>query len=177
MKKILSLFYFIGFSLFAFAQDRYKLAPQSTLTIDGTSTVHDWTVTANTIQGTLKAEGDTPKEIDFEVAVADILSERGATMDKKMHAALQKEAHPNVLFALKEIKNEATLVGTLTIAGKPKEVEIAGELSASGNSLQISGEYGMALQEFDIEPPTAMFGQVVVGPEVIVKFDLLFKKE
>lgn len=177
MKNIVLLFLFLGFSIIAMAQDSYSLSPESKLTIDGTSTVHDWTVTASTMNGVLKAEGNTPKEIDFEVMVSDIESERGATMDKKMHAALQKESHPKVMFALKEVKGESTLVGVLTIAGKQKDVKIPGKISIIGNSLKISGEYGMPLKDFDIEPPTAMFGQVVVGPDVVVKFDLVFEKE
>jgi polyisoprenoid-binding protein YceI len=165
------------FMVAAFAQDAYKLSEESKLSIDGTSTVHDWTVTANTMSGTIRTKGNSPKEINFDVTVADILSERGATMDKKMHAALQKESHPKVLFALKEVKNESTLTGILTIAGKPKEVEISGDIESSGDNLKISGQYGIALKDFDIEPPTAMFGQVIVGDDVTVNFDLVFVKK
>ena len=41
--------------------------------------------------GNVTAEEGLPKTIEFEVAVAEIQSERGAAMDKKMHAALKKE--------------------------------------------------------------------------------------
>lgn len=177
MKKTFFILFFVCTSLPFFAQDTYTLSSNSKLTIEGTSTAHDWTVTANTIEGFIKTEGSAPKQIDFQVAVADIKSERGATMDKKMHTALQKEMHPKVIFALKELRNEATLVGTLTIGGKQKEVEITGTLDNSANSIKIVGEHGIALNDFEIEPPTAMFGQVIVGDEVIVKFDLSFKKD
>jgi len=158
------------------AQDTYTLSEDSKLTIDGTSTVHDWTVTANTLDGTVKAENNSPKEISFNVTVADIKSERGATMDKKMHAALAKDTSPKVLFNLKEIKSQSILVGTLTIAGNMQEVEIEGRLDSNGDRITIEGEYGIALNDFNIEPPTAMFGQVIVGDNVNVKFDLVFKK-
>ena len=177
MKKTLITLFFACSAITCFAQDTYKLSTDSKLTIDGTSTVHDWTVTANTMEGSVKAEGNSPKEIDFQVAVADIKSERGATMDKKMHAALQQESHPKVLFALKEVKNESTLVGTLTIGGNSQDVEIVSEIDASGDNIKIAGEYGIALKDFEIEPPTAMFGQVIVGDDVTVKFDLVFAKE
>lgn len=176
MKKVLLTLFFASVAFVGFAQDTFNLSEESKLTIDGTSTVHDWTVTANTLEGSVKAEGNSPKEIDFQVAVADIMSERGATMDKKMHAALQKETHPKVMFALKEVKNESTLVGTLTIGGNSQDVEITGKIDASGEMIKISGEYGIALKDYEIEPPTAMFGQVIVGPDVTVKFDLVFTK-
>lgn len=172
--KRLHLLSFLLFLNFAICQEFYTLATESTLTINGTSTVHDWTVAANKMTGTLTATEGTPKEISFEVNVADIQSERGPTMDKKMHAALKKEEHPKVSFALKEVKGTSTLVGTLTIAGIEKEVEIDSEISV-GNEVRIQGEKKIILQDFDMDPPTAMFGQIVVGDEVTVKFDLLFK--
>lgn len=161
----------------AFAQDTYTLGKESKLTIDGTSTVHDWTVTANTISGTVTVEESAPKELTFEVAVADIKSERGATMDKKMHAALQRDTHPKVRFSLKELKKEGMLSGTLAIAGHEEDVEIATTTNFSEDSIAIVGEHRIALKDFQIEPPTAMFGQVIVGDEVTVKFDLVFEKE
>lgn len=164
-------------SWLGFAQDTYTLSAESKLAIDGTSTVHDWTITANTLEGTLNAEKGALKEISFEVLVAAIKSERGATMDKKMHAALKKELHPKVLFALKEVKDEAILTGILTIAGNSQDVDITANIEVSGSAINISGEYGIALKDFEIEPPTAMFGQVIVGPDVTVKFELIFTKK
>jgi polyisoprenoid-binding protein YceI len=32
----------------------------------------------------------------------------------------------------------------------------------------------IALEDFGIKPPTAMFGQIVVGDTVVVKFELIF---
>jgi polyisoprenoid-binding protein YceI len=92
-----------------------------------------------------------------------------------MHDALEKDTHPKVMFSLKEVKNES-LVGTLTIAGNEQNVEIAAKMEASGNTLKINGQYAIALKDFEIEPPTAMFGQVIVGDDVTVKFDLVFTK-
>lgn len=176
MKKTLLTLFLTCSVLLGFGQDTYILSSDSKLTIDGTSTIHDWTVTANTLEGTLTADGTSPKKIDFLVTVADILSERGATMDKKTHNALKKETSPKVMFSLKEVKNGSAFVGALTVAGKQRDVEIAGKMEASGDKFKISGEYPITLQDFDIEPPTAMFGQIVVGNDVTVKFDLVFTK-
>jgi len=176
MKKTLSLFFCIGFSIAALAQDAYTLSSESKLTVDGTSTVHSWTVSANKMEGKLRVQEATPTAINFEVAVADIMSERGATMDKKMHAALKKEEHPKVSFALEQLKTTSTLVGMLTIAGTEKNVEIDAEITSDGGVMKIKGEKKIVLQDFGMEPPTAMFGQIIVGDEVIVKFDLVFSK-
>lgn len=174
--KILYTLLFIICGSVALAQDSYTLSDQSSLTIDGSSTIHDWTVTANTMSGSIKVEGTTPKEILFEVAVDNIKSERGPTMDNKMHAALKKEEHPKVIFNLSEIKNQSVLMGTLTIAGQEKMVEIPVKMSSSEGNLYFAGEQKITLQDYGIEPPTAMFGQIIVGDDVTVKFDLVFSK-
>ncbi len=176
MKKAVFLILFMSMSIVGFSQTTYALASESSLQIEGTSTVHSWVVTANTLHGNLKATGKDLKEIDFEVEVADIKSERGATMDKKMHAALKKEEHPKVFFKLKEVKNSAVLVGELNIAGQEKTVEIPVQITEEGDALKIAGEHTIKLQDYNMQPPTAMFGQIVVGDDVTVKFDLVFKK-
>ncbi|WP_171037010.1 YceI family protein [Maribacter algarum] len=176
MKKILALFLFFGFSMVGLAQDSYNLSSESKLTIDGTSTAHSWTVSANKMEGNLMQQNESLIAINFKVAVADIISERGAAMDKKMHAALKKEEHPKVSFVFEQLKNTSTLFGALTIAGMTKNVEITAEIASEGNTMNIKGGKKIVLQDFGIEPPSAMFGQIVVGDEVNIKFDLVFKK-
>tara|TARA_R110002167_G_scaffold37601_3_gene117769 strand:- start:272 stop:802 length:531 start_codon:yes stop_codon:yes gene_type:complete len=175
MKKVVAIL-FLSLATAVVAQDAYTLTPESVLTIAGSSTVHDWTVTANTMQGNLTTTNALPAKIDFSVPVADILSERGPTMDSKMHAALKIEEHPKVSFKLIEVRGNTVLVGVLNIAGTEKEVTINVKVVATGDVFEIQGEKKILLQDFGMEPPTAMFGQIVVGDEVTVNFDLFFKK-
>lgn len=178
MKKTILTLFLASTTLLTFAQETYMLASESVLTVVGSSTIHDWTVTANTIQGTLKADGNILKEISFEVAVEGIISERGATMDKKTHNALKKEEHPNVIFSAQEVEISSTgnqnITGKLNIAGVVKEVDIAIEIKKSTGKIRIKGEKEITLQDFDIKPPTAMFGSIIVGDNVTIKFDLIF---
>lgn len=175
--KYTFLLFVLGFSFIGIAQDSYSLSSESKLTIDGTSTVHSWTVTANKIEGKLTTESNALKRINFDVTVAEIMSERGPTMDNKMHAALKKEEYPKVVFELEEVKNASTLTGSLTIAGIKKEVEIEAEMVLEGTSMKLKGVKEITLQDFSMTPPTAMFGQIVVGDKVTVNFDLVFVKE
>jgi polyisoprenoid-binding protein YceI len=94
-----------------------------------------------------------------------------------MHAALKKEEYPKVVFELEEVKNTSTLTGSLTIAGTKKEVEIEAEMVLEGTSMKLKGVKEITLQDFSMTPPTAMFGQIVVGDKVTVNFDLVFVKE
>jgi len=163
------------------AQENYMLSSESTLSVDGTSTLHDWTVTANTISGSLVKEANTLKKVTFKVEVGGIISERGATMDKKAHNALNKEEHPYVLFSATDIDfatGEGQIIsGKLTIAGVEKEVPVTVAIIQSGEDIQMNGTQKIILQDFGMEPPTAMFGSIVVGDEVTVKFNLSFAKQ
>ncbi|PKA98948.1 YceI-like domain-containing protein [Flavobacteriaceae bacterium MAR_2009_75] len=174
MKYTFTLLFLVGLGHLVMAQESYNLSDKSSLTIDGTSTVHDWTVNANVLEGQLILGDDLPKKIDFNVDVENIKSERGPTMDSKMHAALKMESHPKIVFNLEEVKDKSTLIGNLTIAGKGKKVEIPVDIQSSEGGIKISGEHKITLKNYGIEPPTAMFGQIIVGDEVTVKFDLQF---
>ena len=165
------------------AQESFSLTSESSLKINGSSTIHDWTVEANSIKGSMEVTGEVIKELLFQVDVANINSERGAAMDKKMHAALKKEEHPEVSFKLQEVKevpeavNTLNLKGLLTIAGVGKVVEITSQLQKEEGSYSFKGTKGIVLQDFNMVPPTAMFGQIIVGDDVTVNFDLVFAKK
>lgn len=175
MKKVVLLL-FLSVAYIGLAQETYTLSSDGKLTIDGTSTIHEWTVVANSMTGSVIAEEGLPKTIEFEVSVAEIKSERGAAMDKKMHDALKKEEHPKITFNLTEVKNSTTLTGMLNVAGQEKTVEIPVKINVENTGMKITGQYAITLQDYGIEPPTAMFGQIIVGDDVIVKFDLVFSR-
>jgi polyisoprenoid-binding protein YceI len=180
MKNVLfTLLVLFGMSL-GFPQDNYELSSESVLTVDGTSTLHAWSVTANTFTGALQLEENTIKEISFEVEVASLISPRGATMDKKTHNALKKEEHPKVLFSANDISlsegDSQNILGKLTMAGVEKEVVVVTTIVRSEGKLQITGNQKITLQDYNMEPPTAMFGSIIVGDDVVINFDLVFAK-
>jgi len=163
------------------SQENYSVSDVSALTVDGTSTLHDWTVTANTCNGSLVLDTNMLKEISFEADVASIVSTRGATMDKKTHNALKKEEHPKVMFSATDIAFSAgdnqSISGKLNVAGVAKDVVITASIKNSAGNIQLTGNYKITLQDYNMEPPTAMFGSIVVGDDVTVNFDLVFAKE
>ena len=175
--RLIFLLFFIGFSCTATAQESYKLSPESILTISGTSTVSDWEVTANSIKGSMTGSDEVINDLKIEVPVAEIKSERGATMDDKMYAALKEEEHPMISFTLNESVKKDIIGGMLIIAGVEKEIQITRALGRDEGKMGISGVYDILLKDYGIEPPTAMFGQIVVGEAVTVTFDLTFQRD
>lgn len=179
MKNLIRIL-FLSLGTIAMAQDSYTLSDTSAMTIDGTSSLHDWTVVANTMEGTITENGESVNTIEFSVAVADILSDRAAVMDNKMHDALKKEEYPKVTFIVDKanatIGENQELKGALNIAGVEKEVSVPTTISQEDGNLRVKGKKEIALKDYGIAPPTAMFGSIVVGDDVTVNFDLVFKK-
>jgi polyisoprenoid-binding protein YceI len=182
MKRIITLLSLLLLVYVGYAQESYSLTKASVLKINGSSTIHDWTVTSNSMEGSMSMNDGTLKDLLFQVEVAQIKSERGAAMDKKMHAALKMEEHPNVTFKLQEIKkstsseNTFQIHGMLTIAGAEQAVDITSEFQESGGNYVFKGSKEIKLQDYGMEPPTAMFGQIIVGDNVTIDFDLVFAK-
>ncbi|WP_339788566.1 YceI family protein [uncultured Imperialibacter sp.] len=170
-----------------------KVSKSSEMSISGTSTLHSWTCNVTDVSGTVKVDekilkkgefkkGDKIAAVSITVPVLSIKSERGETMEQKMYNALKYEENPNITFSLTD--NQITspgketfaveAKGNLTIAGKTKAIAlpVAGKRDASGK-YSFEGSYKLNMKDYDMEPPTAMFGQIVTGEEVEISFKLI----
>ena len=137
-----------------YAQESYVLSDKSSLKIEGISTLHDWVVTAHSLKGNIQVLEAQPTSLRVVVDAPQIKSERGATMDKKMHAALKVDEHPEISFQLENIqKQEASgmfvLKGTLSIAGVSQKLDIISEVKQVGRAYTLKGSKEIKLQDFD----------------------------
>lgn len=172
------------------AQKKYTLnESKSKLTVDGTSTVHDWTINSTVFSGTafFETEGDHPvniTDVRFTCKTDKILSDN-SIMDGKTHKALMADKHPEITFVFNSVKSynrtqdnfTGELIGTLSIAGKSKKITVpfAGNVAPSG-TLQIKGAVKFKMTDFGIDPPTAMLGTLKTGDEVKINYDLQYVK-
>lgn len=151
------------------------------VTVDGTSSLHDWTSSVNKVdwKGTVKTEGGKLKEVKdvtITIAVTSIKSTKGKTMDNKTYEAFKSDKNPNITYKLSEATvsgNNVTAKGTLTMAGasKPITLNVVGKVLAGGD-VQFTGSQKLNMTEFKMDPPTAVMGTIKVGPEVTVKIDI-----
>lgn len=169
---------------------------ETTMTVTGTSTLHDWTSEVNTVTGFVEVgeklikKGKTKKgeiipTVSITIPVKSIISPRGATMDKKTYAALKSEENPDIKFSLKDSKIisvsdtafQVNAVGDLSMAGVTKKVEfpVSGKFLSDGK-MSFTGAYKLNMVEYNMEPPSAMFGQIETGEEVEIKFELIVIK-
>ena len=201
MKRV-SLLFVVNLLLFtsSFSQVAYKIDDGSVMTITGTSTIHDWTSKVNEIKGEyilkeaivnkkIPQSGSILEKVKVVVPVLSIESPRGTIMDKKTYNALRFEQYPNLVFEAKtdnieNITDKATekfllkVTGDLTLAGYTKEIilSVEGQKLASGK-FEFKGSYPIDMVEYNIEPPTAMFGQIITGKDVTIDFDLILNRQ
>ena len=196
MKSLLTTIFVILFFAFgnAIAQQNATLLDKSTMKIDGTSNVHDWTADAQEVNidanFTFEAlQSDTAQNpvqsLTVTVPVEERESGKGG-MNRRMYDALKKDDNPNITFEFSsaELTNSnadsssftLNTSGTLTIAGVSKEVSfpVTGTMQEDG-TYNFNGSYEIDMTEYDVEPPSAMFGAIRCGEMITVKFDLFFK--
>ncbi|MCF6360865.1 MAG: YceI family protein [Cyclobacteriaceae bacterium] len=182
------------FSLTAFAQ-HYNLIQTSSISISGTSTLHEWSVNAEKKEGSLLIDTKKNTEsylkkgaislVTLTVPAGSLHSEKGETMDNKMHRALKAEEHPEIIFELTAsipfdliTENNSILMaeGLMYIAGVKKAIKTQTTAYFANGTLAFSGKIPLKLSDFNIEPPSAMFGQIETGNDIVVNFKLQFKQ-
>lgn len=174
--------------------NNYKLVDSlTTVSITGTSTIHQWTVTTKEykdITSSLNIDlmgGDSLENFSFNVVAASLDGGRGPAMNKKIKTALKVSQYPLISYhqiAATEIEKgekaghyNLNPFGKLTIAGVEKSifVEVKGKLEQ--NRLILEGSKALKFSDFDIEPPSAMFGQIVCGDDITVHFKFEYELE
>jgi polyisoprenoid-binding protein YceI len=177
----------------------YVLTDKSTMTIAGTSTIHDWEADVEEMQASigldasgLDAETKQSPVTTFSLAVPveSIESGKGG-MNKKIYKALKEEDHPQIRFDLKttELASNAQsgssnqgefqlmATGDITIAGVTREVSFPVVASTPNSSTyQFTGSYEINMKDYDVDPPSAVFGTIKSGEKVTVNFDVYFAK-
>jgi len=178
---ILSLF-LLTYSVL-FAQSLVVSEDTPIISITGTSTLHDWTVEANEVADFPESlsidEGQNIviDDFSFSVVVASLDGGRGASMNKKINTALLSETEPNIIFDQTEsltIDADSTNFiskGTLEIAGVSKDVEIACSAQKVDDKIVFKGSKDLKMTDFNISPPTAMFGQIKTNDDITVHFE------
>lgn len=191
--SVLTLLSLLFFSNTAFGQaNAYEMHESSKMTIEGTSTLHDWEsnveefsldISMNQDAFTGSSAEGAISSLSLQAAVESIKSGKGG-MDRRTYDALQEEDHPYITFNLIsaeladsiETDNEFTLnvTGDLTIAGVTNTVTfpVTGMMEGD-NSYRFEGNHEINMIDYEVDPPTAMLGTIKTGEVVTVNFNIL----
>ncbi len=190
----------LSFVFQAPAQDRvrYEGQPGSKVKIDGTSTIHDWTVESGIIRGFMEFDANYPLDpskgelpplkvlpkVQVEIPVRSIKSGK-PSMDKVMHEAMKQPQYTNINYTLTEMSLKP---GTRP-AGSPILFDTKGELTVSGvtkpaamvvafdrvdtSRLKITGTNAVKITDFGIKPPapTIGLGLIKTADDVRIVFE------
>ncbi len=187
--KVQILFLFVLSLNMVYAQDNFQVASFS-LTIKGSSNLHDWQSNAKELRATgafavEAGELQAINALSVEVPVKSIKSEKGSIMDNKTYKALDANKHPAIKYKLdkatvnkKGDKYDVNASGSLTIAGVTNKVSfyVAGKTGSDG-SLTFNGSYKLKMTDYKIDPPTALLGTMTVGDDVEVVFRVTLKSK
>ncbi|TBW30115.1 YceI family protein [Gramella sp. KN1008] len=185
---IIALIVSVGMNINLNAQSYTLNNKASSLLVEGTSNIHDWTMEAESTSGTITADLDEGKleEIDalrFTVEAEGLKSGKSG-MDKNAYKALDTDKNKKITYQLKEVKEitsasngyKVKTTGTLEIAGVKKNINLDFNLIPNSGKIVLKGEYTLKMTDYGVEPPTAMFGTISTGDTVKIKFETHFIK-
>lgn len=186
LKPLLAILLIYSVSLCAAkAQDTYKIDPSSKMTIEGTSTIHDWTSEVTSLSGQAIINLDDQKvtgfnQVELTIPVTSIKGDRSG-MDSRTYDALKKDKYPDIKFILTKTEkmedNRIVASGRLTIAGVTRKIDVTADYNElPENKIAIKGQKRLKMSDFDVDPPTALMGAIRSGDAITVKFDLTFMK-
>jgi len=176
----------------ATAQVKYQSAGGVKITIEGTSNIHDWEMVSDkgacTAVFTFNAGGGMTgvSFLGFNLAAESLKSEHKA-MDKNTYKAMNTDKYPYISFTITSCTVQPSsgnnyvlkTKGKLTISGVTKDVDIAGAcaLNPGDKSINCAGSYPIKMTDYNVTPPSIMFGTIKTGNNINVKFSLILKAQ
>ena len=186
-KSILGLVAFFLVTLNVIQAQEFNLINgESTLTVLGTSSLHDWHVTAEKQIGKISFKNIETGQIEkcsVEI-VAESLKSGKSVMDKNTYKALKTSTYKKISFQLAEIKSTTSKgngiytissTGDLTISGTKKHLSLDFTITISDSKIKLVGEKKIKMTDFKIEPPKALLGTITTGDDITIKFSTIFK--
>lgn len=163
------------------AQLIYKQTGDSYITISGTSTLHEWTMTSK--EGKTQAtfefnEHGTPARLNsLLVSVrSESLKSGHSAMDKNAYSTLNTDTHKTIKFSMVSatiVNTKIQCEGDLTVSGVTKRITLEANCKVLSNqSMLCSGTKKIRMSDYAIEAPTFMFGTVTTGDEITVSFNV-----
>lgn len=199
MKKfsILVILLVAGAVLAADQMTKYEAKPGSKVRLEGTSTVHDWTVESGIIGGAMElgfdpanpAPGKVPAKVTATIPVRSIKSGKKG-MDDVMHETLKMQAHPRIEYQLTELvlkeapkSADAPLQfdskGQLAVAGVTNQILMPVTMHrGEGGKLKTTGATTLKMTSFGMKPPAPKIalGLISTGDDVKISFEWVTEK-
>ena len=174
---------------------RYESLPGSKMKIDGTSTVHDWTVESGIIAGGVEVDAAFPADPDAKAAPGKVnarvqttipvrsLKSGKKSMDDVMHDAMSMTNYPKIEYRLTEMTLKAPATGPtlnfetkgqLTLSGVTNTITMPITMDRSEKGkLKFTGTTSVKMTSYGIKPPAPSIGLGLIktGDDVTLTFE------
>ncbi|RRN76707.1 YceI family protein [Pseudoxanthomonas sp. SGD-10] len=162
----------------------YKPIVGSSVKVNGTSNIHDWTMEAKTIPAevVLEVEGTEVKGIKSLNLTLPVKSLKGKEdlLNTRAYKAMKEDAHKNISFKMTSgsvAQNVIKVNGTLTIAGVSKPVALQAKASVNADgTVTVVGSRKLKMSDHGIAPPSFMLGALKVVDDITIEYNLKLKK-
>jgi len=156
------------------------------LTVNGTSTLHDWEMKTSkiacTATFTFYEDGDLGgvTQLNFTMPAESLKGDRTG-MDANAYRSLNTSENPTITYNLTTAKvstdgKTITCTGKLTVAGVTRSIDmIAIAQLNKDKSITINGSKKINMRDYGIDPPSFMMGTVKTGEEVTISYNLTFR--
>jgi pectate lyase len=154
--------------------------------VKGSSNLHDWTMEAKngTIEANLNLASNVSylagiQSLNFSLPVKNLKSTEGSLMDSRAYDAIKADKYPTISFALLTAtpesnqgnKSQFKVTGNLTICGVTKPIEmVATATKNSDGSVIITGSQNIKMTQFNVRPPSFMFGALKVTDNLTIDY-------
>lgn len=173
---------FLLSTVVAISQSSFEIASNSSMSILGTSNLHDWESDVSKLKGEASIivrnhQIEKIENFSFSIPVESIES-GNSIMNGKTYAALKYKEHPNIQYQLTKFETVngkvITAKGLLTVAGVTKQMDFPVNCVVNTKDINVQGAITFKMTDFNVSPPTALLGTLKTGDEVTISFNINF---
>ncbi|WP_442591635.1 YceI family protein [Pedobacter sp. AW31-3R] len=185
LTRILTVLIILGISATSknvMAQTAYHEAEGSQITVNGSSNIHDWTMTSKTVNcdASIVVKGDQISDISALAASITVttLKSKDKSLDSRAYKALEAEKFKTINFKLTDAAVSGKTIkatGNLTIAGNTVPVTIVSTYTVSGGVISIKGTQKIKFSQFKLKAPSFMLGAMKVTDDLTIDIQLKLK--
>jgi polyisoprenoid-binding protein YceI len=171
---------------------KYESQPGSKVKIDGTSTIHDWTVESSIVAGSMELDAASDADfktlkvkpkVDVSIPVRSLKS-GSKPMDARMQEAMKMKEYPKIDYRLIELKPKGAsgstfqfdAKGALTVAGVTRTNTMVVSMERlEKTKIKVTGTASVKMTDHGISPPapTVGLGLIKTGDDVKITFEWL----
>lgn len=151
---------------------------KSTLKITGTSSLHDWEMSVNEFDVIGVITEAQVQNLKATIKAKSMESGK-SIMDDKAYDAVKAYDFPEIIFSAKTLQISGNTIsgkGNLSIGGESRPIDLNAKIVKEGSEMQLQGKVPLKMSDFKITPPTAMFGTLKTGDDIVIHYDILLTK-